>query len=83
MSKQIKEDLKFLKVRRDMECIIVLDGEEVQLLFDDYRSLMRNLYNVQSALLNHLNVIFRKILMYSVIIKIKGMLKFYSKGLGF
>lgn len=46
-----KEDLKFLQARRYMECITVLDGEELRLLCDDYRSLMRNLYNVQIVLL--------------------------------
>lgn len=46
-----QEDLPSLKARRYMECICVKEGEELCLLCDDSRSLMRTLYNTKLVLL--------------------------------
>lgn len=45
------EDIPALQARRLMECICVKDGEKLQLLCDDPRSLMRTLYKEKLALL--------------------------------
>lgn len=45
------DDLPALRARRFMECICVKDGDDIRLLCDDSRSLMRNLYNEKLAIL--------------------------------
>lgn len=46
-----RDDLPLLRARRLMECICVKDGNELRLLCDDKRSLMRMLYNTKLVLL--------------------------------
>lgn len=46
-----REDLPLLRARRLMECICIKDGNELRLLCDDHRSLMRQLYDTQLVLL--------------------------------
>lgn len=50
-----EDDFPILRAKRFMECICVKDGDEIHLLCDDTRSLMRNLYNEKLAILRTYN----------------------------
>ena len=46
-----REDVKMLRARRLMECICVKDDNDLHLLCDDKKSMMRMLYNLNMAVL--------------------------------
>ncbi|MBL7576463.1 hypothetical protein SAMN00017477_0099 [Peptoniphilus asaccharolyticus DSM 20463] len=51
ITEYIKEDIENLKIRRLMECICIKDGDDVRLLSEDNRSLIKTLWNLRVIIL--------------------------------